>query len=109
MELEGERINPGSPSMPGTVLALESGRGHLSFREWAFKKSFIWFSPRLGFAGVKISSLVPTTCWVQVNNQAEPHAFEHLSGSLSLLPYSAYHLGVCSFWAGRADLLRKHE
>lgn len=85
MELEGERINPGSPSMPGTVLALENGRGHLSFGEWAFKKSFIWFAPRLGFAGVKISSLVQTTCWVQVNNQAEPHAFECLSGSLSLL------------------------
>lgn len=85
MELEGERINPGSPSMPGTFLALENGRGHLSFREWAFKKSFIWFSPRLAFAGVKISSLVQTTCWIQVNNQAEPHAFEHLSGSLSFL------------------------
>ena len=71
--------------MPSTVLALENGRGHLSFREWAFKKSFIWFAPRSGFAGVKISSLVQTICQVQVNNQAEPHAFEHLSGSLSLL------------------------
>lgn len=65
--------------MPGTVIALENGRGHFSFRESAFKKSFIWFAPRSGFAGVQ------TTCQVQVNNQAEPRAFEHLSGSLSLL------------------------